>query len=67
MSTATRIKLETVVARSTMVAVAVGVIGVGVSLLTTPAAIPMAVGLWLGAAGLAFLGLFGKLPGADWS
>ena len=66
MSTATRIKLETVVARSTMVAVAVGVIAVGVSLLTTPIAIPMAVGLWLGAAGLVFLGLFGKLPHSGW-
>jgi hypothetical protein len=62
MSTATRIKLETIVARSTMVAVAIGMIAVGVSLLTTPIAIPITVSLWLGAAGLVFLGLFGKLP-----
>jgi hypothetical protein len=66
MSTATRIKLETIVARSTMVAVAIGLIAIGVSLLTTPVAIPMTVGLWLGAAGLLFLGLFGNLPHTGW-
>jgi hypothetical protein len=66
MSTATRIKFETIVARSTMVAVAIGVIAIGVSLLTTPGAIPMTVGLWLGAACLVFLGLFGKLPHTGW-
>jgi hypothetical protein len=66
MSTATRIKLETIVARSTMVAVAIGMIAVGVSLLTTPIAIPITVSLWLGAAGLVFLGLFGKLPPSGW-
>jgi hypothetical protein len=66
MSTATRIKFETIVARSTMVAVAIGVIAIGVSLLTTPVAIPMTAGLWLGAAGLVFLGVFGKLPGSGW-
>ena len=66
MSTATRIKLETIVARSTMVAVAIGMIAVGVSLLTTPIAIPITVSLWLGAAGLVFLGLFGKLAHSDW-
>jgi hypothetical protein len=66
MSTATRIKLETIVARSTMVAVAIGMIAVGVSLLTTPIAILITVSLWLGAAGLVFLGLFGKLPHSGW-
>jgi hypothetical protein len=64
MSTTTRIRVETIAARSTMVAVAVGVVAVGVSLLSTPLAIPMTVGLWLGAAGLVFLGVFGKLPNA---
>ena len=66
MSTVTRIRLETIVARSTMVTVAIGVIAVGVSLLTTPIAIPVTIGLWLGAAGLVFFGLFGKLPHSGW-
>jgi hypothetical protein len=49
-----------------MVAVAIGMIAIGVSLLTTPVAMPMTVGLWLGAAGLVFLGLFGNLPHTGW-
>jgi hypothetical protein len=44
------------------VAVAVGVIALGVTVLTSPLNLPLTVGLWLGAAGLVFLGLFGKLP-----
>jgi hypothetical protein len=62
MSAATINKIEMVAARGTMVAVAIGVIAVGVSLLTSPLAILATVSLWLGAAGLVFLGLFGKLP-----
>lgn len=62
MSTATRIRIETVAARGTMVGVAIGVTAVGVALLTSPLAVPLTIGLWLGAAGLVFLGLFGTLP-----
>ena len=62
MSTATWTRLEIVAARGTMVAVAIGVIALGVTVLTSPLALLLTVGLWLGAAGLVFLGLFGKLP-----
>lgn len=62
MSAATRIRVETVAARGTMVAVALGVIALGVAVLTSPVTVPLTIGLWLGAAGLAFLGLFGRLP-----
>ena len=62
MTARTRIRVETVAARATMVAVALGVIAVGASLLTSPMAVPVTVGLWLGAAALVFLGLFGELP-----
>lgn len=62
MSTATWTRLETVAARGTMVAVAIGVIALGVTVLTSPLALLLTVGLWLGAAGLVFLGLFGTLP-----
>jgi hypothetical protein len=62
MSTSTRIRIETVCARSTMVAVALGVFALGFTLLTSPLAVLLTVGLWLGGAGLACLGLFGELP-----
>ena len=62
MQAPTRIQLETVAARGTMVAVAVGVFALGVTVLTSPMTVPLTVGLWLGAAALAFLGLFGELP-----
>ena len=62
MSAATRIKLETVCARATMVAVALGVFALGFTVLTSPLAVLLTIGLWLGGAGLVFLGLFGKLP-----
>jgi hypothetical protein len=62
MSAATWTRIETVAARVTMVAVAIGVIALGVTVLTSPLTLPLTVELWLGAAGLVFLGLFGKLP-----
>jgi len=62
MSAATWTRIERVAARGTMVGVALGVIAVGVMLLTSPTAIPLTIGLWLGAAALVFLGVFGKLP-----
>jgi uncharacterized membrane protein HdeD (DUF308 family) len=58
----THTTIETFAARGTMVAVALGVIALGITVLTSPLAVPLTLGLWLGAAGLVFLGLFGTLP-----
>ena len=66
MSVATRIKIETVAARSTMVAVAIVTFAIGFFVLSSPLAVPFTVGLWLGAAALVFLGLFGNLPDRPW-
>jgi hypothetical protein len=62
MSVATRMKIETVAARTAMVAVAFMTFAIGFSVLSTPMAVPFTVGLWLGGAALGFLGLFGELP-----
>jgi uncharacterized membrane protein HdeD (DUF308 family) len=62
MSVATRIKIETVAARGTMVAVAVMTFAIGFAVLSSPMAVAFTVGLWLGGAALTFLGLFGELP-----
>jgi hypothetical protein len=45
-----------------MVAVAVMTFTIGFVVLSAPMAVPFTVGLWLGGAALAFLGLFGELP-----
>ena len=66
MSVATRIKIETVAARSTMVAVAIVTFAIGFFVLSSPLAVPFTVGLWLGGAALVFLGLFGTLPDRPW-
>ena len=57
-------ELEIVIARAVMLVMAVGIVFTGYTLITRPLAIPVAVGLWLGAAAIAFLGLWGKLPEA---
>jgi uncharacterized membrane protein HdeD (DUF308 family) len=62
MSIATRITIETVAARGTMVAVAAMTFAIGFAVLSSPMAVLFTVGLWLGGAALAFLGLFGELP-----
>jgi uncharacterized membrane protein HdeD (DUF308 family) len=62
MSAATRVKVETVAARGTMVAVAVMTFAIGFAVLSSPMAGPFTVGMWLGGAALTFLGLFGELP-----
>ena len=66
MSVATKIKIETVAARGTMMAVALVTFAIGFSVLSSPMAVPFTVGLWFGGAALAFLGLFGELPDHPW-
>jgi hypothetical protein len=56
------IRIETVIARLVMVVMAAGIAYVGYTLLTTPWAIPLTVGLWLGGAAIGALGICGPLP-----
>lgn len=49
-------------ARLVMIVMAIGIALTGATLLTTPLAIPMVVGLWLGAAAILMLGIWGPLP-----
>jgi uncharacterized membrane protein len=50
------------VARGVMIGAALAIAFVGYTLLTTPWAIPVTVALWLGAAAVAALGVWGPLP-----
>ena len=65
-STGTVIRLETFVARFVMLFMAAAIAYTGYSLITRPLAIPVAVVLWLGAAAIFFLGLWGRLPQEPW-
>ena len=58
----TTIRLETFVARLVMIVMAAGIAYTGYSVITRPLAIPLAILLWLGAAAIFFLGLWGPLP-----
>jgi hypothetical protein len=64
--TGTAIRLETFFARFVMLVMAAGIAFTGYSLITRPLAIPVAVVLWLGAAAIFFLGLWGRLPQEPW-
>ena len=61
-TTRTSPRLEATLARLVMIAMAIGIASVGYTLLTTPAAIPFVVVLWLGAAAILNLGLWAELP-----
>ena len=65
-NTGTVIRLETFFARLVMIVMAAGIAYTGYSLITRPLAIPVAVVLWLGAAAIFFLGLWGRLPQEPW-
>jgi len=65
MSLETVTRVETFFARLVMLLTAAGVAFTGYSVLTRPLAIPLAIILWLGAAAMFFLGLWGKLPPAS--
>lgn len=64
--TATIVRIETFLARLVMIVMAAGLAYTGYSLITTALAIPVAVTLWLGAAAIFFLGLWGRLPQEPW-
>lgn len=60
----TTIRLEVFFARLVMIVMAAGIAYIGYSVITRPLAIPLAIMLWLGAAAIFFLGLWGPLPQA---
>ena len=64
MSLETVTRVETVLARFVMLAMAAAIAYTGYSVITRPLAIPVAIVLWLGAAAMFFLGVWGKLPPA---
>jgi hypothetical protein len=51
-------------ARLVMIVMAVAIVLTGATLISTPLAIPLVVGLWLGAAAILALGVWGPLPSA---
>jgi hypothetical protein len=64
MSLETVTRVETFLARLVMLVMAAGIAYTGYSVITRPLAIPLAIVLWLGAAAMFFLGVWGKLPPA---
>ena len=64
MSLATISRIETFLARLVMLLMAAATAYIGFVVLTRPLAIPLTITLWLGATGMFFLGVWGKLPAA---
>ena len=64
MSLETVTRVERFFARLVMLVMAAAVAYTGYSVITRPLAIPLAIVLWLGAAAMFFLGVWGKLPPA---
>jgi hypothetical protein len=66
MQTITRsrlIRAEVAAVQMLAITIAVMLIAIGVTLLSSPLAVPLTVALWLGAACVAFVGLFVIPPG----
>ena len=64
MSLETVTRIDTFLARLVMLLMAAGTAFAGYSVITRPLAIPLAIGLWLGATAMFFLGVWGTLPAA---
>ena len=64
MSLETVTRVETFLARLVMLVMAASIAYLGYSVITRPLAIPLAIVLWLGAAAMFLLGVWGKLPPA---
>jgi hypothetical protein len=56
--------LRAALARLVMIGMAIAIALTGATLISTPLAIPFVVGLWLGAAAMVALGVWGPLPTA---
>jgi hypothetical protein len=48
--------------RTVMVLIALGIIAVGFTFLTSPLAVPLTIAMWLGAGAIAGLAVFGRFP-----
>ena len=55
-------ELQAVGFRSVLVLIAIGVVAVGFTLLTSPLAVPLTIAMWLGAAAIIGLVVFGQFP-----
>jgi hypothetical protein len=58
----TAAELQAIAVRTVMVLLALGVIAVGFTLLTSPLAVPLTIAMWLGAAAIVGLAVFGQFP-----
>jgi hypothetical protein len=56
---------EIIALRTLMIVMAAVAVFTGVSLLTRPLAIPLVIGIWVSAAAMAFLGIWGRLPSSE--
>jgi hypothetical protein len=56
------IRVETAILRTLMIIMAIIAVAAGVMLLTSPLAVPFTVGIWVSAAAMVFLGIWGELP-----
>lgn len=65
MRTVNRIRTEIIALRALMLVMAAIAILTGLALLTRPLAIPLVVGIWISAAAMAFLGIWGHLPASE--
>jgi hypothetical protein len=59
------LRLETVALRGLMLGMAGIAIATGITLLTSPLAVPLVVGIWISGAAMAWLGVWGRLPSAQ--
>jgi hypothetical protein len=59
------VRIETVTLRGLMLAMAGIAFATGLALLTSPLAVPVVVGIWISGAAMAWLGIWGRLPGAQ--
>ena len=57
------VHFETVAVRGLMLGMAGVAIATGITLLTSPLAVPVVVGIWISGAAMAWLGVWGRLPG----
>jgi hypothetical protein len=65
MRTVNRIRTEIVALRVLMLVMAAVAIFTGLALLTRPLAVPFVIGIWISAAAMAFLGIWGYLPPSE--
>lgn len=56
------IRVETAILRTLMIIMAIIAVATGVFLLRSPLAVPITVGIWISAAAMIFLGIWGRLP-----